>query len=127
MSVTVGATSVIEIVIELGVGGRAVRGPHDEVVARRRLPVELVVSATVMAPVEAPMANTPSSLPESVDQVRLVVSPVVETVTTAALTAAVSARLADVSVTVGATSNTEIVISSVSVWLPLSVAWTVSV
>ena len=41
--------------------------------------------------------------------------------TTAAALAAVSARLAEVSVTVGATSVTVIVISSVSVWLPLSV------
>ena len=41
-------------------------------------------------------------------------SPVVETVTTAALSAAVSARLAEVSVTVGATSVIVIVMSSVS-------------
>ena len=90
-------------------------------------------SLTVIAPVPELMANgrlpslSPSVLPAVIDQVRPSSSPVVETVTTAALAAAVSARLAEVSVTVGATSVTVIVISSVSVWLPLSVACTVRV
>ena len=41
VSVTVGATSVIADAYRLGVGGRAVRGLDHEVVARRRLPVEV--------------------------------------------------------------------------------------
>ena len=87
-------------------------------------------SLTVIAPVEAPMANgrlpslSPSVLPAVIDQVRLSSSPVVETVTTAALLAALSARLAEVSVTVGATSVIVMVMTSVSAVVP-SVAWTV--
>ena len=69
---------------------------------------------------------SPSVLPLVMDQVRPSSSPDVETVTTAALAAAVSARLAEVSVTVGATSVIVIVMSSVSAVVP-SVAWTVSV
>ena len=64
------------------------------------------------------MAKAPSSLPDAIDQVRLVVSPVVDTVTTASLAEAVSARLAAVSVTVGATSVTVMVIVSVSGVVP---------
>ena len=78
-------------------------------------------SLTVIAPVSALMANgrlqslSPSVLPRVMDQVRLSSSPDVETVTTAALLAALSARLAEVSVTVGATSVIVMVITSVSV------------
>ena len=68
---------------------------------------------------------SPSVLPAVMDQVRLSSSPLVETVTTAALLAAVSARLAAVSVTVGATSVIVMVMTSVSVWVAPSVAWTV--
>ena len=67
---------------------------------------------------------SPSVLPAVMDQVRLSSSPVVETVTTAALAEADSARLAEVSVTVGATSVIVIVMTSVSAVVP-SVAWTV--
>ena len=87
-------------------------------------------SLTVMAPVPELMANgrlvslSPSVLPPVMDQVRPSSSPDVETVTTAALAAAVSARLAEVSVTVGATSVIVMVITSVSGVVP-SVAWTV--
>ena len=70
---------------------------------------------------------SPSVLPLVMDQVRPSSSPDVETVTTAALSAADSAGLAEVSVTVGATSVMVIVMSSVSVWVASSVAWTVRV
>ena len=90
-------------------------------------------SLTVITPVPELMANgswpsvSPSVLPAVMDQVRPSSSPVVETVTTVAEFAAVSARLAEVSVTVGATSVMVIVMSSVSVWVAPSVAWTVRV
>ena len=54
-------------------------------------------------------------------------SPVAETVTTAASAAEVSSMVAWVSVTVMATFEIVIVMSSVSVWVAPSVAWTVSV
>ena len=67
---------------------------------------------------------SPSVLPFVMDQVRLSSSPVVETVTTASLFEESSPILADVSVTVGATSVMVIVMTSVSAVVP-SVAWTV--
>ena len=88
---------------------------------------------TVIAPVSASMAKgrllspSPSVLPPVMDQVRLSSSPVVVTVTTAESAAAVSEMVASVSTTVGATFEIVMVMSSVSVWVAPSVAWTVSV
>ena len=90
-------------------------------------------SLTVIAPVSASMAKgrllspSPSVLPPVMDQVRPSSSPVVVTVTTAVSAAAVSEMVASVSTTVGATFEIVMVMSSVSVWVAPSVAWTVSV
>ena len=85
-----------------------------------------------MIPVDAPMANgrfpspSPLVLPLVMDHVKPDVSPEVVTVTTTSLFEESSPMLAEVSVTVGATSVIVIVMSSVSAVVP-SVALTVSV
>ena len=86
-------------------------------------------SASVMTPVPALMANGAVPSPSAsaplvvIDHATLSSSPVLSTSTTVAPLAAVRAMLAEVSVTVGATSVTVMVIVSVSGVVP-SVALT---
>ena len=123
VSVTVGATSVMVIVMSSVSAAVPSVALTVRRVARGRLEVEVVGvvdgdRARGGADGERQLAvAVPSVLPAVMDQVRLSSSPVVETVTTAALAEADSARLAEVSVTVGATSVIVIVMTSVSVWV----------